>query len=58
MDIGFTGVFNEASRQYPMLIMKIKQFTCRVYCCGLMSEVVNEGLPEMMDFEWVYHDGW
>ena len=54
MGLGLIGVINKESCQYPIKIMQRKYFTNRSNFYGFVS--VDEGLHEMMAFEWVDYD--
>ena len=56
MGLGFIGIVKQVSRHFSMGYIQIKYFTCRGNFCCLVSELVDEGVPEMMCFAWVEHD--
>ena len=56
MGLGFIGVVKEASCKCTMANMQSKCFNGRGIFYGLLSEEVNEGVPEIILFAWVYRD--
>ena len=54
MDPGLIVFNNKVLCEYPMAHLQGKEFTCRVNCYGLVYEAVHEGVPEIMEFSWVY----
>lgn len=56
MGLGFIGIINQSSRQYPMSHLQSKQFTRRINYYILVYDAVDEVVPEMMVFEWVDRD--
>ena len=51
MGLVFNGAANKLSRQYPMLNIQRKKFFYRGYYYNLV--LVDEGMSEIMEFEWV-----
>ena len=52
MGLDFIGVVKQASHQYPMAHLQIKEFNQRVYCYGLV--LLDEVVTEMMTCVWFY----
>ena len=51
MGLGFIGVIDQESHQYPMTHLQRKQFTCRGDFYGLVYELLDEGVTVIMAFE-------